>query len=165
MSPEVFLILMGKLEKIISSPAGTRDLMKNFTVPKVPEGSNERPDRSVRIHLSDTWIGKDDNGIIWISVVAENRPKIKFEFRISDFHKLFHGNGTALTEAEASELQARAWVRGVTMAMQSQFATLRDPIPRDENGGKRGNRYGQNNQTRPQQTSKPSAVEFEDLTY
>ena len=169
MSPEVFMILMDSLETAIRADNGFKTCLKNFTTPKAPEGSTERPDPTVRIHLSDTYVGKDENGILWISVIAENRPKIKFEFRISDFHKLIHGNGTPFTDAEASALQARAWIKGVSAAMATQFSTLRDPLPRDENGQiKRSGGYNRNNNQQRNTNSAPAKstnVEFEDLSY
>ena len=59
---------------------------------------------------SELWFGKDDEGVAFISVISGERPKIKFEFNISDYHKI-HRSGNPITKAEASCLQALAVVR------------------------------------------------------
>lgn len=159
MSPEVFLILMQMLKKIVESPPGTKEYMENYTNARVEEGQ-QRPNPPERIYLSTTWIGKDKEGVVWISVRTKdaNRPTIVFKFTISDFHKLFKGNGEAYTEAEASCLQALAWMHGATKAMEQYMGQEKPPYDpdaprpgRNGNGGGFGGRKpggGQPNRSR-----------------
>jgi hypothetical protein len=73
--------------------------------------------------------GKDPEGIIWISLVAESRPKIKFEVRLSDFHAFIKGDGTELSAAEGSKYQTLALTHALTSIytdLASGFRPQRD---------------------------------------
>lgn len=59
-----------------------------------------------RILVSELWFGKDRDGIIWLSLIAPDRPKIRFNFTISDWHAIYRTDGNRFSEKDASKLAA-----------------------------------------------------------
>lgn len=135
MNPETFDILMGFLENVSNGAPGRSFYIKNMTRPRQEEGSKTIPEK---IHVSDTWVGKDKDGIVWISVRAPNRPVIAFQFLVSDFHALFKGNNEPFTPAEASVLQAHAVMNGLKQVFGAHAAELRPPYDPEAAKAKRG---------------------------
>ena len=123
MNPETFIILMNELERIAKNPGEEKIKLTCLTTVKREDGQRSQE----RTLLSDVWVGRDSAGIVWMSVIAEGRPKIKFEFHVSDFHKLTHGDGTAFSAAESSALQALAYVIGTRNAILPHTADIRPP--------------------------------------
>jgi len=88
----------------------------------------QRSDKAVVV--SSTIIGKDDDGIIYISVTAPNRPIIKFVFGPSEYHNFIHGNGSPWTPAELSKLYAEAYIAMLTSFIGSvQDSQYVEPKP------------------------------------
>jgi hypothetical protein len=56
--------------------------------------------------LNSLLAGKDADGGIWISVIADNRPKIKFYIMPSELTSLYHGDGRPYAKGEAASLFA-----------------------------------------------------------
>jgi hypothetical protein len=108
MNPETFFIFLDLFEKIALGPNGQKnkiDCLSGFNLQTKTFDANGE-----KTLQSEVWFGKDDSGIVWVSVVAPNRPKIKFEYRLSDFHKVTKGDGNSFTDAELSVLQAIATI-------------------------------------------------------
>ena len=90
------------------------------------------------MHLTDIWIGKDREGVIYISVVdalKKDRPVIKFPI-VGDvrWQGFVHGDGTPYTKADASVLYTEAYA----MMLQELYGNLlvteyKAPEPRDNN--------------------------------
>ena len=90
------------------------------------------------VHLTDIWIGKDREGVIYISVVdalKKDRPVIKFPI-VGDvrWQGFVHGDGTPYTKADASVLYTEAYA----MMLQELYGNLlvteyKAPEPRDNN--------------------------------
>jgi hypothetical protein len=151
MSPEVFLVMMEKLEEVIKAQPGTKFWIENFTSPKQEEG--QRLPSTERILISTTYMGKDKDGMVWISVRApKDRPTIVFKFQLSDYHKLYNGDGSPVTPDQCSCIVANAWRKGVIAAMEKYMGEERPPYDpetqgRNRNGGGfqrngGGNSYG-----------------------
>lgn len=133
----VFYAFLNLLNKTLVGPNGAKSAIENmgFTFP----GGKRSEKPSV---LSELWVGKDDDGSVWISVTAYNRPKIKFYFVASDFHHFKKGDGTPFSKAEINNLFAEGYVK----LLENMMATMAcnnwvPPVPRDNNGGG-GNRGG-----------------------
>lgn len=85
--------------------------------------ANQRTDPKVKLKVSsETWIGKDEDGRVWISIVhGENQqaPKIQFYFGVDYYHSIKTKEG----EGFISQISARAWSRLfgelITMVMHS----------------------------------------------
>lgn len=59
--------------------------------------------------ISKLMVDKDEKGRIYIAVISNNRPKIRFFFGPSKFHNLLHNDGTPVSEAEVSAAYAHAF--------------------------------------------------------
>lgn len=94
---------------------------------------------------TDLWVGKDKDGVVYISVIAkkEGFPVIKFPFGPADrrFVKYYHADGSEFTKAEISVLAARGYARLLTQVMNAELVRLYEP-PQPPAGGFGGNRGG-----------------------
>jgi hypothetical protein len=127
----IFFAFLKMLHDVIDAPPDTKNKIenKNFIFPGGKR--SEKP-----VVTSELWVGKDKDGIIWISVSARDRPKIKFNFNKSDFHEFYHGNGEPYTPAESSAVYARGYIT----LLEGLMTTMLDnhwvePPPRDPPGG------------------------------
>jgi uncharacterized membrane protein YgcG len=93
--------------------------------------------------LSTALVGKEDDGRVYLEVVAERRPRIKFYFMPSNWHHLMDGQGNKLEQAQVSVLYARAWLNLMQRLIPNLLCSeYTEPPPRDNNGGNRGGNRG-----------------------
>lgn len=114
---------------------------KNFIFP-----GGKRSDKPVV--QSELFVGKDKEGMVWMSVTAKDRPRIKFDFQLSDFHALKHGTGEYYSKAEASVVAANAYLTLLVEMFGHMLVTewVEPPAPQGQGGGGGGgfNRGGGN---------------------
>lgn len=138
----VFFTMLEVLNQIIEGPNGRQEMVqnKNFIFPGGKR--SEKP-----VVTSKICIGKNEEGVVWISVVAKDSPKIQFPFTVSDFHQFQHADGTPYTKAENSVVAARGYMRLLQLLMtQVAVDTYVEPAPQGNKGGGGGyNRGGGNN--------------------
>ena len=60
--------------------------------------------------VSTTIAGKDKDGIVWLSVIAEGRPRIKFKVLPSNYHIFKDKDGNDLDLSKVSYYTAKGWV-------------------------------------------------------
>ena len=112
---------------------------------------------------SETYVGKDKDGVIWISVIANNRPKLKFLFTGDQYHTFSHGNGTPFSLSERSVVHASAWVEAITaiikqMTVDNYVDVEAKKAARDGNaGGKPG--YDKKPYNKQQESSNASQLD------
>jgi hypothetical protein len=75
-----------------------------------------------KILLSEIWFGKDSEGLVWISLIAPNRPKIKFVFQVSDWHEIIKADGSTATPSEGSQIAAIATIQALRIAYSVALA-------------------------------------------
>lgn len=98
-----------------------------------------RPDGVVK--ASELWYGKDQDGVVWLSLCAYNRPMIKFTLVPNEYHRFTHATGESLSAGEGSTLLAApAYVRTLELFMAHlQVVEYKEPPPRDnQRGGGQG---------------------------
>lgn len=83
-------------------------------------------------------VGKDENGVIWISLSAYQRPQIQFKFSNPDFHHFIHEDGTRFTHNEVSVLYAKAYINLLERMYAHVLVTEFKEIERKPNGGGNG---------------------------
>lgn len=94
-------------------------------------------DKREKFHATTIVGGQDKEGIVWLSVVAQDRPKIRFDFKMNDFHRITV-NGTPMNPSEASCASALAYVMTCKQVFPALFMDVAPPVPR--NGNKFGNK-------------------------
>lgn len=132
----------------ISAPM---DAMTFFSlITKVEDIAGGEPDQQIKIAnktgapgyqkaISHTLVGKDKEGRCFISVIAQDRPKIKFTFLPSDWHSLAHKDGTPVEEAETSCLFARGWARLMSELAPNVMDSYFEENQYQKNNGNKGN--------------------------
>jgi hypothetical protein len=151
MNPETFLVFLDLLEQIARNPAEDKYKIDCWTIIKAPEGAERNTEKTL---ISELYFGRDKQGVIWMSVVAPNRPRIKFEYRISDFHKIFKGDGSPLNESESSTVQTLATIRALREVMMAHMGDIKPPYT--PNG---------DNSSRKAVTNKVSTANFDDVSF
>lgn len=154
MDPLVFGNLMQSLDDLLAAPNGTKFRIENFTL-------SDRNDSGKRtmVHQNDIMVGKDEAGVYWISVIAEGRPKFKFEFGRFPFHKFYKTDGTEMSKAELSHNT----LKSATNLLRQLYATYittnyeHTPPAQFNKGGKGNSRGGYGNQN--------SEIPSEDLPF
>ena len=83
--------------------------------------NGQRSDKPVE--KSKLHVGKDEDGQLWIAIIAYgNRPKVRFPFKGRFYHGLMNADGTDLSPAKASIIEARSWVKAVIGLFTNQVA-------------------------------------------
>lgn len=116
METPTFYAMLGFIDQAIVAEPGWKANIQVLSNPKGQSGPGVDP-----VPSADIWIGKDAEGVVFISVVnklSEGWPVIKFPFGAPDrrFVKVFHANGSEYTKAEISIQYAKAF--------REAFATL-----------------------------------------
>lgn len=100
------------------------------------------------VHISDLWVGKDKDGVVFCSVISkkDERPVIKFAFGPSDtrYHKIFHADGQPYSKGELSVLYAKSYHRLLGEVMSNLLVTEYKEPPKPNFGNKGGNGGGYN---------------------
>lgn len=98
--------------KDIAAGKTTKGSIQNHTIDK-----RDDPDNKTRSLQSVTLVGRDSDGLIWISVQEKDRPKIVFHFKMSDWHNISI-DGEPLDAKKASEANAIMVMESVQRAME-----------------------------------------------
>lgn len=144
LDPVVFMALMVKLRWIcegapntVAEPiqAGAEDKVKmenkNFIFPGGRKSEEPVP-------VSEIHMGKDADGVVWISITAKDRPRIRFTFGPNQFHTLYHKTGEQFSKGEASVLWALGWIRLMEEMIPPFLISDYVDIPYDPNAAKGG---------------------------
>ena len=102
--------LLGFMEKVIDGPNGSTERVGCEGNRYDPASKEKLPGRH---HISTVVVGKDQEGVVWMSVVSaeEGRPKIQFKLGTVDWHFFQHKDGSRYTEAEMSCVVGKSMVR------------------------------------------------------
>lgn len=152
MNPETFLAFLNRLDTICKGPAGEKEKIECF------QGFKDR------VKVSDLVFGKDDEGYVWLSIVAPNRPNIKFTFEMSDWHTLTHSNGAKFTAVECSVLEAQAKIQLLRSVYGNYFAKILE-TPRPDYAGMRKNQTQKKGGDFQKKPAAATEVSFEDIDF
>ncbi len=152
MNPETFFTFLNRLEAISKGEAGKKEKIECY------QGKE-------RVKISDLVFGKDDEGFTWISVIAPNRPNIKFVFEMSDWHTIQRGDGTKFTPSECSTLEALAKIQVLRGIYNQYFAeVLKTPRP-DYNNARGNNQKKSGSFEKKAPAAAPSGLDFSDIDF
>ena len=85
--------ILSLLKDIINSEPGTKVSVDSLTT--IYENNKPTNDKKV---VSTLYIGKSKQGIIYFSLIAENKPKIVFPFKASPFHVYRDNEGNIIPD-------------------------------------------------------------------
>lgn len=128
---DLFFGILDEFEKVLDMEPGMVIPIRNFTDVRTDEGKRT----GEKIISSQLNFGKDESGVIYIQLVAQGRTKLKFHFRLSEYHQIFTADKKPLTEEEGSKLVARGWLKGIRSACEKVCSELQ-PEQADKSGMK-----------------------------
>lgn len=133
MSTNDFYLFLDLVRQAIDAEPGTQYRMPNR------KGHPKRME-----HVSTSIVGKDKEGMVFITVTAEGQQKVKFVMAPSVHHQgIKDQNGEDIDPAVISRSFARGWVEMASKLVANVLDThYTEPQPRNNNGG--GNRGGGN---------------------
>lgn len=147
METPTFYAFLEMLKEAIAAAPGWKANLQMWSNPKGGGGPGVEP-----VPSADVWVGKDAEGVVFISVVKkeEGWPIIKFPFGAPDrrFVKVFHSDGSEYSKGDLSVVYAKAYLRLLGELMAAILTkTYEKPAPfipgqRGGGGGGYGNRGG-----------------------
>ena len=154
MNPETFFTFLMRLEMIAKGNPNAKEKIECF------QGKE-------RVKVSDLIFGKDEEGFVWVSVIAANRPNIKFVFEMSDWHTIQRGDGSKFTPAECSVLEALAKIQLLRNVYTNFFAdVLKTPRPDyNASAGKRGSGEKKSDSFQKKDSADTSDFGFDDIKF
>ena len=63
--------------------------------------------------LSTLKFGKNEEGVVWVSLTRKNRPVIVFEIGEDMYHHLYRGDGTRMSKSEISRVMALGYIKTI----------------------------------------------------
>lgn len=159
MDPRTFFAFLEALRACANGEPGKKGKVTCLTSNRDDNGNGSATGEKVL--LSEIVYGKDDQGIVWISVIAKDRPRIKFEHHISDYHEIFHGDGTPLSKSESSAAHAIATIDLAKEIYSEMIKEWNDNKP--ASGGNTS--YAQRNQSKPQAGGQQYTPKKTDLSF
>jgi hypothetical protein len=139
LDPIAFGSLLELLDDLANKPGANNVKYKVDSLTLVQ--NEESRQRETKLTAS-VVVGRDEEGVIWISVIADGRPKFKFEFGNFKFHKFFHPDGTQMTKAELSTIAAKATVKFLNSIFATYVTNNYEHIP--PSNFKKGGGYNRN---------------------
>jgi hypothetical protein len=94
-----------------------------------------------------------------ISLESDTRPRLKFTFRLSDYHKIYRSDGSVLSESEASCLHALSTIRAIRSIYTQNVNFYKPPYDKNAVMGSYGKKPFES------KTSSKSIANFDDLTF
>ena len=140
MDPTSFSMFLVLVQEALDAEGEYRYYIDNtgYTFPKGKR--SEKPEV-----LSRTIVGKDADGVIYVSVVENGRPNIKFPLLPSSWHVLRNASGDVEEKRNTSRLFAKGWVLLWGTMLQGQIAYFKEEESKQNNGGGNGGYQKRNN--------------------
>lgn len=116
----------------IEAAANTEDGKEYRVIVENLSTTDERGQKlEKKTKISETIIGRGTDGRIFLSVIAEGRPKIKFNFGNSDWHHWRDAvSGEPLSQSHVSKTYALGYVNFLRSAIAATVVTEGPPAPR-----------------------------------
>lgn len=140
MEPYVFSMMLSMIEEAVMAQGEYRNYIDNMGFKFI---GGKRGDKQEV--LSRTVVGKDADGLVYISIVEGGRPNVKFPLLPSSWHILRSANGDVEEKALTSRLYAKGWVRLWTQMLQGLIAYFKEEEQKQNNNGGNGGGYGGGN--------------------
>ncbi len=161
MDPVTFNGFIELFRKVIHSNGEVTPLRVDC-LQSVRDDSGRIVDKSLQ---SSVVFGKNEDGIIWISVVAKDRPKIRFSFNISEWHTISRVDGNPVTKGELSSIAANGMLNVLKPLYDFFiFEAMKDQIANPRQYSKNGNGGSKPSANKPTNTTNDDVI-LEDIPY
>jgi hypothetical protein len=145
MDQPCFFLFLTLLEKAANSKESFEETIENKNYTFFGGKRSEKPEV-----ISRVTVGKDEKGVIFITVSAKNRPKIKFPLAPTNWNYLIDiKTGEKIGEAKASHYTALAWKEMLSQMIGSYlvFNFEEEEVKEQKSNQGGNNRWQQNNQS------------------
>jgi hypothetical protein len=115
MDPVSFSIFIEKFKDICSGPIDKKD---KVDCKKGIYGDDNKLKEIIT--SSELWFGKNAEGLVWISCIEKDKPRIQFVFNLSDYHQ-FYIDGKPIEKSLASTWVAEATINNIEKIYVSQW--------------------------------------------
>ena len=102
--PKEFMNVVATMYAVLNNPEPNRLSYVTYRSVRDPEGKPTN-DKVVLVTLH---ICKDKEGLVWLALDQEGKPKVKFIFEIAEWHTILDKDGTTVTPAFMSQIVAKA---------------------------------------------------------
>lgn len=141
MDTPTFYSLMRELAKLATESGKTKRAVENHNYIFPGGKRSEKP-----VLVSTTMVGREEDGRIYIAVIANDRPKIKFYFSSPYFHHLIKEDGSKFSPAEDSASYClstiESWKALIPFVLYHEYV---EPDFNKRGGGGNNNGGGGNN--------------------
>lgn len=90
------------LKEMATAEPGSKQSIDSLTV----QYENDQPTKNKRV-VSTIYVGKSAEGIVYVAIFSENRPKLVFEIKPSDFHIFKDKENSKISDAVISAKMAK----------------------------------------------------------
>lgn len=101
-----FMVVCDLLEEVANGPDGVQYAGDSLSL----KWENDKPTNQKYV-TGTLYLGKSKEGLVYISVMAEGKPKIVFTLKNSDFHAWRDKNKQPVPESKLSCIMARGFAR------------------------------------------------------
>lgn len=138
MDPHTVWTIFEIIDELAATPPGADNIIY-----EIENHAGRGKDMALK---SKTIIGKDPEGIMFISIVDvdPSMPKVKFDFNLNYYHKVTRmGGNTQLTKADVSVMAARGWAQMFRNVLGTHMVTeYTEVAPYNPSGGGSNNSGG-----------------------
>jgi hypothetical protein len=151
-----FVTILNLLKDIANGPNGDKKVIDSLTV----KYENDKPTNE-KMLVSKLVIGKNNDGICYLALIDENKPKIAFEIKPSQYHVFRDGNG----ELIPSNIISKSMAIGIADSLLTlvSVAMLEHTKETYENVTNRSEIKGRSKGTK--EGSSAPKEQFDDLVY
>lgn len=158
--------VLNLIKEVANGPAGEKFAVESIGNVYV----DNKPTKDKRV-ASTLYIGKSKEGIVYLSIITENKPKIIFSIKSSPYHRFLNGNKEVLDEGKVSTLMTNGIVDGMLNIISDIIVNYSNE-EYAESGRKQAeltsNTYGSNGEatspsSKPASKGKVNTEDFEDF--
>lgn len=97
-----FTYVLSTIKEIADSPNGTKRSIDSLTT----QYENDKPTANKKL-VSTLYIGKSNSGIVYLSIIAPDKPKYVFEIKPSEWHIFKNSDGEKIEDSKVSSAMAK----------------------------------------------------------
>lgn len=97
-----FVYVLTTLKEIAEGPNGVKKAIDSLTT----QYEDDKPTANKKL-VSTLYVGKSNNGIVYLSIIAPDKPKYVFEIKPTEWHVFKNNEGEKIEDSKVSSLMAK----------------------------------------------------------